>query len=138
METILIVVSLVVAGAAFVVAWRRPENLKNGYDARVNELRTTYEKAVEELRDEIELLKQESDKLRFSYWEALGDAAWLKRVLQLNSIEIPPTPDNYKPKIDRYGNISIMVTGQGGTQITGGRVDVGRNLTGGNLTEEKK
>lgn len=104
---------------SLVVGWYAHQNTKN----------------LDTVRGALEALREEYRILAFKYWEAVGDAAWLKRVLQMNNIEIPPTPDNYKPKTDKFGNISILMTTEGGVQVTGNaRVSVGKNLSGRDQT----
>lgn len=92
-----------------------------------------WEKAVDKLRARVEALETETDKLRYRYWSALGDVAWLTVILQRHDIEIPPKPESYKPTVDKYGNISIHFGDEraGGMDINNSSVRSERDILGG-------
>lgn len=96
-----------------------------------------WEKAVDKLRARVEALETETDKLRYRYWSALGDVAWLTVILQRHDIEIPPKPDSYKPTVDKYGNISIHFGDEraGGMDINNSNVRTGGDMTGNDKRE---
>lgn len=62
------------------------------------------------MRVELTDLRKKYNSLILEYWRAMGENEWLRRQLRARGIEIPPLPEELRPKMDAHGNISINVT----------------------------
>jgi hypothetical protein len=111
-----VVISLLVGGAV----WWFSKPLLADWERKFTEVNA-------ELRD----LRTQYNALMLEYWRVIAENEWLRRQLRARDINIPPLPDDLKPRADGKGNITIMVTDRVGVQVAGGSMQVGQDFIGG-------
>lgn len=71
------------------------------------------------LQKELREVRVEYQKVLYEQVRLTAENHWLRIVLRSQNIEIPPLPEDLKPRVDSNGNISILVSGAGGVQVAG-------------------
>lgn len=114
---------ILVAVVAVVIAWLKPDKIRAQYEAK-----------LARLEHEIDELRLEYRRMATEYLRIVGENHWLRIQLRAHGIDIPPLPDDLKPKTDAHGNISILVSPAGGVQVLGGQVDAKHDIVGGDTS----
>jgi len=122
---------LVLIAGVGALSWFKPESLRKEYETEIQGLRAELHAATHK----IETLETEYRKLATEYLRIVGENHWLRLQLRKVDIDIPPLPSDLQPQMDSQGNITIHVSGQGGVQMSGGRMQVGNDMTGGDKKE---
>ena len=125
-----------------VIAIRKPEELRRQYEQKIALLEKKHERKYKETVDYLEAkldntlkrvdeLETEYRKMATEYLRIVAENYWLRIQLRAHGIAIPPLPDDLRPKTDAQGNISIIVSPQGGLQVIGSNIETGRDIIGG-------
>jgi hypothetical protein len=86
------------------------------------------------LQKELREVRGEYQKVLYEQVRLTAENHWLRIVLRSQNIEIPPLPEDLRPKLDSNGNISILVSGSGGVQVAG----TGSVKSGGDVVSRDK
>lgn len=118
-------VGIILALSVGVVALRQPETIRKEYEKHLQAVR----QELREVGTELDRLEVRYRELATEYLRIIGENHWLRLQLRQQNIEIPPLPDDLKPRVDSAGNISIMVSGaSGGIQVSGSKLNVGGDV----------
>ena len=134
------IIGVIIVG---VIATRRPEKLHAEYQEKIDllikvhreeltALEKRYQEKIDALGRRLEVaqskigdLELEYRRMATEYLRIIGENHWLRIQLRMKNIDIPPLPDDLRPKTDAQGNISIIVSPNGGLQVMGGQVHSG-------------
>lgn len=129
LEIALIVINFAVLIGALIYNSRKDESLRSEYERWVEARVAVYEKKISEYEKKIDNLEKSvrivvTDTLRLT-----GENIWLRNILELNQITVPPEPEQLLPHVDAAGNITISIDSTG-TRISGKTIGVHGDVVG--------